>query len=87
VGMLLVTQCTIVPIRKNIGSIKFISGEAAEPDMNFIDPIFSVLGQLYTVQRIYPVDLIWKKMESEVKYGDKTMTNSISHGKLKDEIK
>jgi hypothetical protein len=25
-------------------------------------------------------------MESEVKYGDKTMTNSISHGKLKDEI-
>ena len=23
-------------------------------------------------------------MESEVKYGDKTMTNSISHGKLKD---
>jgi hypothetical protein len=27
-----------------------------------------------------------KKMESEVKYGDKTMTNSISHGKLKDEI-
>jgi hypothetical protein len=39
VGILLVTQCTIVPIRKNIGSIKFISGEAAEPDMNFIDPI------------------------------------------------
>jgi hypothetical protein len=28
-----------------------------------------------------------KKMESEVKYGDKTMANSISHGKLKDEIK
>jgi len=28
-----------------------------------------------------------KKMESVVKYGDKTMTNSISHGKLKDEIK
>jgi hypothetical protein len=27
-----------------------------------------------------------KKMESEVKYGDKTMTNSISHEKLKDEI-
>jgi hypothetical protein len=27
-----------------------------------------------------------KKMESEVKYRDKTMTNSISHGKLKDEI-
>ena len=27
-----------------------------------------------------------KKMESEVKYGDKTMTNSISHRKLKDEI-
>ena len=26
----------------------------AEPDMNFIDPIFSVLGQLYTVKRIYP---------------------------------
>ena len=25
---------------KNIGSIKFISGEAAEPNMNFIDPIF-----------------------------------------------
>jgi hypothetical protein len=24
---------------------------------------------------------ILKKMESEVKYGDKTMTNSISHGK------
>jgi hypothetical protein len=24
-------------------------------------------------------------MESEVKYGDKTMTNSISHEKLKDE--
>jgi hypothetical protein len=24
--------------------------------------------------------------KSEVKYGDKTMTNSISHGKLKDEI-
>ena len=23
--------------------------EAAEPDMNFIDPIFFVLGQLYTV--------------------------------------
>jgi hypothetical protein len=23
-------------------------------------------------------------MESEVKYGDKTMTNSISHGKRKD---
>jgi hypothetical protein len=49
--ILLVTQCTIVLIRKNIGSIKFISGEAneAEPDMNFIDPIFSALGQLYTV--------------------------------------
>jgi hypothetical protein len=30
--------------------------------------------------------IIWKKMESEMKYGDKTMTNSISHGKLKDEI-
>jgi hypothetical protein len=25
-------------------------------------------------------------MESEVKYGDKTRTNSISNGKLKDEI-
>jgi hypothetical protein len=25
-------------------------------------------------------------MESEVKYGDTTMTNSISHEKLKDEI-
>ena len=23
--------------------------DEAEPDMNFIDPIFSVLGQLYTV--------------------------------------
>ena len=38
-------QCTIVLIWKNIGSIKFISGEArrssfASPDMNFIDPIF-----------------------------------------------
>ena len=30
--------------------------------------------------------IIWKNMESEVKYGDKTMTNTISHGKLKDEI-
>jgi hypothetical protein len=30
--------------------------------------------------------IIWKKMESEVNYRDKTMTNSISHGKLKDEI-
>jgi hypothetical protein len=30
----------------------------------------------------YTVDFIWKTMESEVKYGDKTMTNSISHGKL-----
>jgi hypothetical protein len=28
-----VTQCTIVLIRKNIGSIKFILGEAAEPNM------------------------------------------------------
>jgi hypothetical protein len=27
-----------------------------------------------------------KKMESELKYGDKTMTNSTSHGKLKNEI-
>ena len=27
-----------------------------------------------------------KNMESEVKYRDKTMTNSIFHGKLKDEI-
>ena len=27
-----------------------------------------------------------KKIESEVKYGDKAMTNSISHGKLKHEI-
>jgi hypothetical protein len=27
-----------------------------------------------------------KKMESEVKYGDKTMTNSIYHGKLKDDV-
>jgi hypothetical protein len=26
------------------------------------------------------------KMKSEVKYGDKSMTISISHGKLKDEI-
>jgi hypothetical protein len=34
----------------------------------------------------YTIDLIWKKMESEVKYGDKAMTNSISHGKLKNEI-
>jgi hypothetical protein len=34
-----VTQCTIVLIRKNNGSIKFISGFAS-PDMNFIDPIF-----------------------------------------------
>ena len=39
---ILATQCTIVLIRKNIGSIKFISGSAASPDMNFIDPIFSV---------------------------------------------
>jgi hypothetical protein len=46
---LLVTQCIIVLIRKSIGSIKFISGEAASPDMKFIDPIVSVLGQLYTV--------------------------------------
>jgi hypothetical protein len=38
--ILLVTQCTIVLIRKNIGSIKFISGEANRADMNFIDPIF-----------------------------------------------
>jgi hypothetical protein len=30
--------------------------------------------------------IMWKKMESEMKYGDKTMTNSISHGKLKDDI-
>jgi hypothetical protein len=37
------------PNTENIGSITLISGEAAEPDMNFIDPIFSVLGQLYTV--------------------------------------
>jgi hypothetical protein len=29
---------------------------------------------------------ILKKMESEVKYGDKTMINSISHEKLKDKI-
>ena len=28
--IILVTQCTIVLIRKNIGSIKFVSGEAAE---------------------------------------------------------
>ena len=44
-----VTQCTIVLIRKNIGSIKFISGYIgsikfisgdASPDMNFIDSIF-----------------------------------------------
>jgi hypothetical protein len=27
-----------------------------------------------------------KKWSQEVKYGDKTMRNSISHGKLKDEI-
>jgi hypothetical protein len=26
-----------------------IGRDEAEPDMNFIDPIFSVLGQLYTV--------------------------------------
>ena len=38
VMILLVTQCTIVLIRKNIESIKFISGEAS-PDMNFIDPM------------------------------------------------
>ena len=32
-SLLLVTQCTIVLIRKNIGSIKFISGEADWPDI------------------------------------------------------
>jgi hypothetical protein len=37
------------PNTENIGSITLISDEAAEPDMNFIDPIFSVLVQLYTV--------------------------------------
>ena len=37
------------PNTENIGSIKLLSGEAAEPHMNFIDPIFSVLGQVYTV--------------------------------------
>jgi hypothetical protein len=31
--ILLVTQCTIVLIRKNIGSIKFISGEAEQPSL------------------------------------------------------
>ena len=41
----------------------------------------------YTVDLILKcIVIIWKKLESEVKYGDKTMTNSISHGKLKDEI-
>jgi hypothetical protein len=37
------------PNTENIGSITLISDEAASPDMNFIDPIFSVLGQLYSV--------------------------------------
>jgi hypothetical protein len=31
-----------------VNKIHIVRGEA-EPDMNFIDPIFSVLGQLYTV--------------------------------------
>jgi hypothetical protein len=56
--ILLVTQCTIVLIRKNIGSIKFISGEVAEPDMNFIDPIFSVLGQLFLyMEHVIPLSI------------------------------
>ena len=43
--------------------------------------------QIMFLVNIIPFGLIHvhiKKMESEVKYGDKTMTNSISHGKLKD---
>jgi hypothetical protein len=39
-----------------------------------------------TYENTYRDDTYLKQMESEVKYGDKTMTNSISHGKLKDEI-
>jgi hypothetical protein len=35
-----VIQCTNLLIRKNIGSIKFISGDFTSPDMNFIHPIF-----------------------------------------------
>jgi hypothetical protein len=45
--------------------------------------------QIMFLVNIIPFGLIHvhiKKMESEVKYGDKTMTNSISHGKLKDKI-
>ena len=41
ISILLVTQCTIVLTRKKYRVNKI--------HMNFIDPIFSVLGQLYTV--------------------------------------
>jgi hypothetical protein len=41
-----VAQCTIVPIRKHIGSIKFISDSAASPDMNLIDTIFFRIGTI-----------------------------------------
>jgi len=45
-------------------------------------------------QIMFPVNIIpfglihvhIKQMESEVKYGDKTMTNAIFYGKLKDKI-
>jgi hypothetical protein len=34
------------PDMENIGSIKFISGSTASPDMNFIDPIFFRIGTI-----------------------------------------
>ena len=34
------------PNTENIGSIKFILGSAASPDMNFIDPIFFRIGTI-----------------------------------------
>jgi hypothetical protein len=47
--ILLVTHCNCPKTEKyRVNKIHIGQGEA-EPDMNFIDPIFSVLGQLYTV--------------------------------------
>jgi hypothetical protein len=50
-------------------------------------PLFTYTMMTVFVRLLVLLTLYEKKMESEVKYGNKTMTNSISHGKLKDEIK
>jgi hypothetical protein len=50
-GVLLVTQCTIVPIRKNIGSINFISGRSM---YNFVNCLQFNIGY-EKVERPAPV--------------------------------